>query len=203
MRNGQPDVIRCLLEHPDIEKRGSDLGWTPIFLAACTDSPAAVQTLLAMLETDPHAPDREGQTPIMVAVREGHERTAGVFPKVRGTNLNRQDKNGDTALMLAALVNSGPMMSFLLRCEGVDPNIKNHAGHSAAMMIRNPFLKEIFVQPHARNDYGYPEGFDPFGFDPDGFDRDDFDPDCSDPDGFYTESVDSESEGTDSEDSEV
>ncbi|CAG9984867.1 unnamed protein product [Clonostachys byssicola] len=202
MRSGQQDVIRCLLEHPGIETRGSDLGWTPIFLAACTDSPAAVQTLLAMPGTNPHIPDREGQTALMVAVREGNPRTAGVLAKVKGTNLNYQDKNGDTALMLAVSANNIGMVSFLLKCEGVDPDIKNHAGHSAVMMARDPFLKELFVQPQASNRYDYPEEFDPFRFDPDGFDLDDYNPSDSDPDGFYTESVDSESEGTESEDSE-
>ncbi|CAI6099379.1 unnamed protein product [Clonostachys chloroleuca] len=202
MRFGQPDVIRCLLQHPDIETRGSDLGWTPIFLAACIDSPAAVQTLLAMPETDPHAPDSEGQTPLMVAVREGNPGTVGVLAKVKGTNLNHQDKNGDTALMLAASVNNVQIIAFLLNCEGVDPDIKNHAGHSAVMRTRSPLVKELFMQPQARNLYLNPEEFDPFRFDPDGFDLDEFDPDGSDPDGFYTESVNSESEGTESEDSE-
>ncbi|CAH0020743.1 unnamed protein product [Clonostachys rhizophaga] len=202
MRFGQPDVIRCLLQHPDIEIRGSDLGWTPIFLAACSDSPAAVQTLLAMPETNPHTPDSNGQTPLMVAVREDSQQTAGVLANVRGTNLNHQDKNGDTALILATLVSNRSMISFLLNCEGVHPDIRNHAGHSAVMMTRSPFLKELFVQPQARSVYDYPEDIDPFRFDPDGFDLDEFDPNGSDPDGFYTESVNSESEGTESEDSE-
>ncbi|CAH0051757.1 unnamed protein product [Clonostachys solani] len=202
MRNRQPDVIRCLLGRPDIELRGSDLGWTPIFLAACTNSPAAVQTLLAMPETNPHTLDSQGQTPLMVAIREDSPRTARVLAKVKGTNLNHQDNNGDTALILAASVHSAEMIAFLLRCEGVDPDIKNHDGYSAEMMTSNPYLKDLFVQPQASDDSFGPNWFDRDGFDPDGFDPDDFDPDGSDPDGFYTESFDSESEDTDSEDNQ-
>ncbi|VUC25995.1 unnamed protein product [Clonostachys rosea] len=152
MEHGQPDVIRCLLERPDTQRRGADLGWTPIFLAACIQSPSAVQSLLALPETDPHAPDRDGKTPLMVAISEQQPQTARVLAEVKGTNFNHQDKNGNTALILAASLNNGPMVSFFLEREGVDPDIKNHAGYSAQKIASDPSVKSLFPQARASED---------------------------------------------------
>ncbi|KAJ5428038.1 hypothetical protein N7445_009492 [Penicillium cf. griseofulvum] len=103
-------------------------GCTPIMLAALYNSIAALKLLLLNDEANPNTRDRKWiRPPLSWAVKEGHSAIVQTLLNDDRTDVNLQDKTGDTALMIA--INHQPKMMTLLLCnERVDPRVPNRQG---------------------------------------------------------------------------
>lgn len=62
---------------------------------------------------DPNAPDAQGATPLMAAMKSGSVETARLLLD-RGADVNRKRRDGSTALHLAALYGDAPLVGLLL-----------------------------------------------------------------------------------------
>ncbi|KAJ5357862.1 hypothetical protein N7541_005020 [Penicillium brevicompactum] len=103
-------------------------GCTPILLASFHNSLAVLKLLLLDENASPNFRDRKWiRPPLSWAVKEGHAEVVQALLNDDRTDVNLQDKTGDTALMIA--VNSRPRMMELLLCSGrADPRIANRQG---------------------------------------------------------------------------
>ncbi|KAJ5520410.1 hypothetical protein N7463_000863 [Penicillium fimorum] len=103
-------------------------GCTPIMLAALHNSIAVLKLLLLNDEANPNTRDRKYiRPPLSWAVKEGHLAIVQTLLSDDRTDVNLQDKTGDTALMIA--INHQPNMMTLLLCnERVDPRVPNWQG---------------------------------------------------------------------------
>ncbi|KAF7526553.1 hypothetical protein PCG10_003944 [Penicillium crustosum] len=103
-------------------------GCTPIMLAALHNSIAVLKLLLLNDEANPNTRDRKWiRPPLSWAVKEGHSAIVQTLLNDNRTDVNLQDKTGDTALMMA--VNHQPKMMTMLLCSGrADPRVPNRQG---------------------------------------------------------------------------
>ncbi|CAP85971.1 Ankyrin repeat domain-containing protein 60 [Penicillium rubens] len=104
-------------------------GCTPIMLASLHNSIAVLKLLLLNDEANPNTRDRKWiRPPLSWAVKEGHSAIVQTLLDDDRTDINLQDKTGDTALMIA--VNHQPRMTTLLLCSGADPRVPNQQGRT-------------------------------------------------------------------------
>ncbi|CAI7669705.1 unnamed protein product [Penicillium bialowiezense] len=103
-------------------------GCTPILLASFHNSIAVLKILLLDDNVTPNFRDRKWiRPPLSWAVKEGHAEVVQALLNDDRTDVNLQDKAGDTALMIA--INSRPRMIELLLCSGrADPRVANRQG---------------------------------------------------------------------------
>ncbi|KAJ6178551.1 hypothetical protein N7519_009012 [Penicillium mononematosum] len=102
-------------------------GCTPIMLASLHNSISVLKLLLLNDEANPNTRDRKWiRPPLSWAVKEGHSAIVQTLLDDDRTDVNLQDKTGDTALMIA--VNHQPRMMTLLLCGGADPRVPNRQG---------------------------------------------------------------------------
>ncbi|OQE18825.1 hypothetical protein PENFLA_c020G03626 [Penicillium flavigenum] len=102
-------------------------GCTPIMLASLHNSIAVLKLLLLNDEANPNTRDRKWiRPPLSWAVKECHSAIVQTLLDDDRTDVNLQDKTGDTALMIA--VNHQPKMMTLLLCRGADPRVPNRQG---------------------------------------------------------------------------
>jgi ankyrin repeat protein len=142
-RSGNAAVLEALLAHEvDIEARDAWYGETALIQAAVEDHAGAVQALVAhgadvnaRSAAMTYASRRLGQsvlplgewTPVMYAARE-NSLEAGKALIAAGANLNLQDPDGATALVIA-IINAHNEFAAMLIEAGADPNIAdNEAG---------------------------------------------------------------------------
>ncbi|CAG8099807.1 unnamed protein product [Penicillium salamii] len=103
-------------------------GCTSILLASFYNSLAVLKILLLDDNANPNLRDRKWiRPPLSWAVKGGHAEIVQALLNDSRTDVNLQDKTGDTALMIAA--NFCPrMVEFLLCCRQTDPRIANRQG---------------------------------------------------------------------------
>ena len=77
--------------------------------------------------------DATGNTPFVVAVIQGFVDIAALLLEDEMSDINCRDKQGDTALHWAVLLNNPPMVQLLLQ-SGADISAKNANGNSAVMV---------------------------------------------------------------------
>ncbi|KAI2707640.1 hypothetical protein CBS147332_6698 [Penicillium roqueforti] len=127
-------ALKALSAGFDIESKteintGQQLkGCTPILLAAYYNSPAVLKLLLLNDKANPNTPDDKWLcSPLSWAVKEYCIAIVQTLLSDSRTDVNQQDKIGDTALMIA--VNYQPAMVPLLLCSGrADPRVGNLQG---------------------------------------------------------------------------
>jgi ankyrin repeat protein len=105
-------------------------GRTAAWLAADQGHCALLTTLIAR-GAAVDAPDRDGQTPLMRSVLAGAPDCVARAIEA-GADINRQTRNGNTALMLAA--ESRPGIVMLLLAAGADYEIRNGSSYTALML---------------------------------------------------------------------
>mmetsp|Transcript_19113 Transcript_19113/g.30907 ORF Transcript_19113/g.30907 Transcript_19113/m.30907 type:complete len:257 (-) Transcript_19113:445-1215(-) len=113
---------------------------TPLHHAAEEGDDLAITALISM-GADVNEADSEGQTPLMTAASWGHAASCRLLAKVSGTDIDRKDDGGDTALHEAARADELEALVALLDLGAdVDPRNKlgatplivaSHAGHKA------------------------------------------------------------------------
>jgi len=74
--------------------------------------------------------NKSHHTPLMTAAIRGDYETTEFLVDF-GADVNKQNKNGDTALILASNNNHNKIASFLIQCAGADPEIENYYGEKA------------------------------------------------------------------------
>lgn len=74
-----------------------------------------------------------GHTPFLTAVIQGFINIAKLLHEDEMSDINCKDKEGDTALHWAVLLNNLPMVQFLLT-NGADVSAKNKKGNNSVMI---------------------------------------------------------------------
>jgi ankyrin repeat protein len=166
---GNPEAVKIFLDHGGNPNAKEDTnGETALMWAASEDHPEAARLLIARgadvnarskqleYKTDRFGLEgvltilpRGNMTPLMYAAREGSTRAAGVLAEA-GANLNLQDPDGTTALILA-IMNTHYDTAALLIEKGADPNIGDSAGMAAlyAAVDMNTLI-EIYGRPRRK-----------------------------------------------------
>jgi quinoprotein dehydrogenase-associated probable ABC transporter substrate-binding protein len=142
MRDHVPS-IKALIDHgAELEEPGQD-GYRPLALALAEKKYEAAKALMDG-GADVRTPSgEEGLTPLMIVAAQtgpaegsiflpGSTRPTDIAKALidAGADVNAQAKNGMTALMVAALNNSAPMIGLLMDA-GSDPSLKNAQGKTA------------------------------------------------------------------------
>ncbi len=92
----------------------SNAGSYDDFITAVTlDQPAVIEKLLAR-GFDPNTPNEKGDAGILVALQSASPKAAMVLAQHAKTNLNAQNKFGETPLMLAAINNQMELAKVLI-----------------------------------------------------------------------------------------
>ena len=108
---------------------------TPLKWALLWNTRRVVRFLLAR-GADANEPSRNGGAPLMVAVSRNPLRTRLQLLHLlvtRGAEVNAQDADGKTVLMMAALDGDAPTLKTLLT-DGADPNLSDKDGVTALML---------------------------------------------------------------------
>ncbi|RAH67313.1 ankyrin repeat domain-containing protein [Aspergillus aculeatinus CBS 121060] len=111
--NGHEGTFRLLAAQPGVELDRPDLdGRTPFANAALTGNVGIVKFLLEQGDVlNPEAADRFGHTPLMLAARAGDEDVVRVLLRDPRVDSSRRDKEGHSALVLAAIQGSADHQS--------------------------------------------------------------------------------------------
>jgi len=92
---------------------------------------SAVKDLLKIKDININIQDKEGQTPLMLAIKRNHQPI--IIELINhGADLNIQDKDGKTALMLA-IMDINQSMAIKLMDGSADLNIRDKNGKTALM----------------------------------------------------------------------
>ncbi|TFB01166.1 Putative ankyrin repeat protein [Trichoderma ghanense] len=128
-----------------------DEGMTPLHWASCRGKLNDVCFLLDH-GADIGRVDKEGSTPLHLAVNEGFEKVVAqlALRTFAQEHLEMKNAHGDTALILATLKRSKPMVQTLLRrrasCSSQDPGGLTALHHAAALGF-NEGLKLMLLSP--------------------------------------------------------
>jgi ankyrin repeat protein len=168
-RTGNAQAVKLLMDHGgDPNAKEETNGETALMWAASEDHPEAAKILIAggasvdtRSKTLEYKTDRFGlegvltilprgsMTALMYAAREGSTRAAGVLAEA-GANLNLQDPEGTTALVLA-IMNTHYDTAALLVEKGADPNIGDSTGMAALYTaVDMNTLAEIYGRPRRK-----------------------------------------------------
>ncbi|KAK8398591.1 hypothetical protein O3P69_004023 [Scylla paramamosain] len=124
-------VISLLLNKGANWKQQDKYSYMPIHYAALKGFPESCEAILSFCnknerESQLKAGLRDQKTPLMLAAKGGHHKCC---VKLVNSNINAQDREGNTALFYAAAGGFENTVAELLKC-GADPNIANKKGNS-------------------------------------------------------------------------
>ena len=107
---------------------GDSLGRSAMWWAAADGDDLQLQALLAR-GLPPDQPDRDGETPLHAAVRQGRAQTVQLLLD-HGANANHASAQGVPPLLLATTLGQAPAAELLLQA-GADPNAADRFGRTA------------------------------------------------------------------------
>lgn len=148
-KEGQHLNVEALLKAGASLTDADDRGWTALFFAAFSGAVDVIKTILTLGLLSRHTAeatgpekfldqrDHFGQNAFMIAVESGNLAAAHSLLDA-GANINAQNKEGKTALMLAALSDGARKSTFDWLIEaGADRHIKDAAGLTALDYINS------------------------------------------------------------------
>jgi ankyrin repeat protein len=124
-----------------LNERNAD-GETPLLAAIKKDLLLVGKTLLGH-GADPNVPDRDGNTPLIEAVRWQRDVSAETTAELRkfldllidsGADPNRENKDGETALIFATYIDN-PSSFQLLLARGANPNQRTRDGRAVLLEL--------------------------------------------------------------------
>jgi ankyrin repeat protein len=125
-------MVRLLLQHGADPSLADNEGATPLHHAA----PDIVPILIAA-GADPSAPRNDGKTPLFTNLDPVYDPEKKVSALIKGgTNLDHQDVEGSSALMLCMRMNSDTSLNLLLE-SGADPTLRNRKGEGILHLVYN------------------------------------------------------------------
>lgn len=134
-RTGMTELVQTLIDAGANVKTANNDGQTPLMLAAKANAIDTVKVLLQKGAGDSvNAKDQKGATALLVAVA-GYGNDAANMTRVllaAGANVNDVNEDGQTPLIVAALKNSGPVLSLLLAAHA-EINTQDKSGQTALM----------------------------------------------------------------------
>ncbi|HEX3366064.1 ankyrin repeat domain-containing protein [Phenylobacterium sp.] len=152
-RQGRTDLLAGLIRAGmPVDVRDSR-GYTALILAAYDDQPSAVDLLLEQ-GADPCAADLRGDTALMGVAFEG--RLAIAERLVARCDVNTRNREGQTAVMIAALFGHAEIVRLLAR-HGGDLALKDASGNSASALARqqgNAAMEALLTELQARGRSG-------------------------------------------------
>jgi ankyrin repeat protein len=123
--NGYTEMFKMLIEYKADLKAVNGYGFSPIHLAAQEGYIEIVNILLKQgIHLDTPILNADGNTPLQVAAQNGHIKLVEILIK-HGANINKKQRHGWTALMLAAQFGQTAVVRFLLQRDA-DTTIREH-----------------------------------------------------------------------------
>lgn len=139
VETGRQDDVRQLLEkHPNWVNRRSDLGNTPLFVAAFHGR-SKIAEILLQAGANPHATGTADMSPLHAAALGGHDNVLQLL-LTAGAKTNAQDRMGRTPLHYAAQEGHASVADSLLKA-GADRLLADHYGQTPLDLAR--------IQDHA------------------------------------------------------
>jgi ankyrin repeat protein len=125
---GDIDRLKNILTNrPEYLEIRDNRGYTPLHIAVSNNQVEVARYLLD-IGASVDSLDKENKTPLMIASSQYYPSMAMMRLLVnRGADVNRQDRNGNTALHLAVGSAATQQIPFLLAC-GANPLLKNDDG---------------------------------------------------------------------------
>lgn len=123
VKNGHHAIVKVLLDHKKIQiDQQNNRGESALMLAVIYGYQDLMWVLLDRT-SDINAVNQNGQNIWMLAIMHQQGALIKDLFNVQGLNLNQQDNEGRSPLMIAAWYTSYPMMSYLLSLEGLDKGL--------------------------------------------------------------------------------
>ena len=94
-------------------------------IASCISGHVDIASMLLEGGADINCSDKNGRTPAMYAVSEGHMEIINLFEESRKINWNCRDSVGETVIFGAMLCNDKSMLERLSRIDEIDWNLRN------------------------------------------------------------------------------
>jgi ankyrin repeat protein len=90
-----------------------------------------ISALKEINDIDPNIPNKDGDTPLMWAVKNGNVEVIRALKEIKNIKPNIPNKDGDTPLMWAVKNGKVEVIRALQEVQGIDPNIPNKDGDTA------------------------------------------------------------------------
>ncbi|KAF5546413.1 ankyrin repeat-containing protein [Fusarium napiforme] len=159
-RSGAIGLVKALLEHPQIDLTVEPWNTSLLAGAAVNGHVDVVKALLSTGQVDVNTAitrtfKRARRTVLMIIAEDGsveNENVAQVLLSTAGVDVNLQDEDGSTALMLAALHGKVGMAKLIL-ASGADPNMQDCSGRTAFCYAQNAkIISTLLDEPGIKPD---------------------------------------------------
>ena len=98
------------------------------------DGPALAAHLVFFPSTDINAPDKNGDTVLITAIKKSYPGIINFMFQQNDLNVNIRNKNGETALFNAAAANNTNVAKHLLESYPVNPSVADNKGKTPLMV---------------------------------------------------------------------
>jgi hypothetical protein len=148
IRSELPKAVNFCIKHgadPNAIDSGHGYEQTALHAAACEGN-EKITRLLLEAGANPNARDKEGATPLHIAVQHGNAIEVAIALIEKGADVNAQESNGQTPLHRAANYGHKDACRILVE-RGANKDIADENGRKAIDQCRNDIQTMIVVDP--------------------------------------------------------